>query len=204
MSDRTEKTRLDAPTRVFTREFLAAIRREDAVSNALDAARSRPLSIVLEPPGRWQVVTVGSGDRLLGRFTDRELALLFCAAYPSAGRTALLELGSEPEDGWYPLWWSRGESRETCGELPLFDHGSTEAMKTLVCVAANPVSLSYLLQFAGWEAIDAADARGAHVRLVIASGRTPPRISTSPGWWRRACERSGEVWAWTSLSMDGD
>lgn len=156
MSGRTETTRLDAPTRVFTREFLAAIRREDAVSNALDAARSRPLSIVLELPGRWQVVTVGSEDRLLGRFTDRELALLFCAAYPSAGRTALLQLGSEPEDGWYPLWWTRGERRETCGELPVFDHESAEAMKVLLSVAANPVALSYLLQFAGWQAIEAA------------------------------------------------
>lgn len=155
-TDTAETTRLEGPTRVFTREFLAAIRHEDAVSNVADALRARPLSIALDPPARWKVVTAGSEDRVLGRFTDRELALIFCAAYPSVDRTATLQLGSEPEEGWYPLWWIRGERREKSGELPIFDHDSAEAMKVLLCVAANPVSLSYLLQFAGWEAIDAA------------------------------------------------
>ena len=155
-NDTPETTSLEGSTRVFTREFLAAIRREDAGSNVADALRARPLSIALDSPGRWKVVTVGSEDRVLGRFTDRELALIFCAAYPSVARTATLQLGSEPEDGWYPLWWTRGEVREKSGELPIFDYDSAEAMKVLRSVAANPVSLSYLFQFAGWEAIEAA------------------------------------------------
>lgn len=160
MSGRTDtleaETRgLDPPTKVFTPEFLAAVRRLDGVSNMGDAARSRPLSIVLVPPDHWHVVTVGSQDALLGRFADRELALLFCAAYPAAERTAPLKLQYESEDDWYPLWWSRGDRREKCGALPVFDQESAEAMKNLLCVAANPVSLSYLLEFAGWQALDA-------------------------------------------------
>lgn len=161
MSGRTdtleaETLGLDPPAKVFTPEFLAAVRRLDGGSNMGDAARSRPLSIVLQPPDYWQVVTVGSVDPLLGRFTDRELAVLFCAAYPAAERTALLGLQYESEDGWYPLWWSRGERREKCGALPVFDQESAEAMNNLLWVAANPVSLSYLLDFAGWQAIEAA------------------------------------------------
>lgn len=142
-------------SRVFSRELLAAVRDLDAVSSQDEAERARPLSI--EPVGSalWHVLTVGL-EGPLGRFTDRELAALFCAAYPSAARDVSLQLGSEPEDGGYPLWWSRGSRREKCGELPHFDAETVQAMKCFLGLARNPLWLSYLLEVVGWPALEAA------------------------------------------------
>jgi len=114
-------TEASTQVQVFTPEFLSAVRHLDGVSTMGDAERSRPLSIVLNRPGLWHVVTVGSEERVLGRFSDKELATLFCAAYPSADRDVVLEFGSGRVDGWFPLWWTRGRRRDKCGELPFFD-----------------------------------------------------------------------------------
>ena len=151
-----EDSKTGAPTKVFTPEFLAAIRRMDGVSNMGEAERSRPLSIVSGPDGLWQVETVGSTNTLLGRFSDRELAVLFCSAYPTVDRDVPLQLGMQPADGWYPVWWTRGKREAKCGELKLFEEDTVNVMKSLLSLVGNPVTLSYLLEFAGWTALDAA------------------------------------------------
>jgi len=160
MPSRAETSEAESPTvetpgRVFSRELLAAVRGLDAVSGQDEAERARPLSIEAVGSALWHVVTVGT-EAPLGRFTDRELAALFCAAYPSAVRDASLELGREPEDGGYPLWWSRGSGREKCGELPHFDAETVQAMKCCLSLARNPLGLSYLLEVVGWPALEAA------------------------------------------------
>ena len=157
-------------SRIFSRELLDAVRGLDAVSGQDEAERARPLSVEAVGSALWQVVTVGS-ELPLGRFTDRELAALFCAAYPSATGDASLRLGSEPEEGWYPLWRSRGSGREKCGELPHFDAETVQAMKSLLGVARDPLSLSHLLELAGWPALEAA----AEILLdrLRADGRLP-------------------------------
>jgi len=86
--------------------------RLDGVTTADNAERARPLVIVSPSAGLWHMLAEGSDRGPLGRFTDKELAVLYCAAYPTVDRDTSLELGTEPEDGWYPLRWSTGGRRQ--------------------------------------------------------------------------------------------
>lgn len=130
------------------------------VSTMGEAETSRPLWIVSKCPGVWDVVTVGSEERV---------ATLFCAAYPTAERDVVLEFGSDRVDGWFPLWWTRGRRRDKCGELPVFDAETIDAMKSLLCLASNPVYFSSALirglkgtRSGRGSACEAVAARGLH------------------------------------------
>lgn len=183
MSTRTDAldpeagTEVPTQVQVFTPDFLSAVRDLDGVSTMGEAERSRPLSIVPNRPGVWDVVAVGSEEGVLGRFTDKEMATLFCAAYPTAERDVVLEFGSDRVDGWFPLWWTRGRRRDKCGELPVFDAETIDAMKSLLCLASNPVYLSYLLEFAGWRTLEA--AADLLVRRLQQEGCMPTRGGAS-------------------------
>jgi hypothetical protein len=101
-----------APPKVFSPDFLALMERLDGVTTADNAERARPLVIVSPSAGLWHMLAEGSDRGPLGRFTDKELAVLYCAAHPTVDRDTSLELGTEPEDGWYPLRWSTGGRRQ--------------------------------------------------------------------------------------------
>jgi|GEM_PF-1845137 len=146
----------EAPPKVFSPEFLALMERLDGVTTGDNAERARPLEIVSPNAGLWHVLAEGSDRGPLGRFTDKELAVLYCAAYPTVDRDTSLELGTEPEDGWYPLRWSTGGRRQRCGELPHFDQETVDAMRNLLSLARNPLWLSYLLEMVGGPALEAA------------------------------------------------
>jgi len=121
----------ESSPRVFTTEFLAALERMDGVTTMDDAERARPL--------------------------EKELAVLFCVAYPTVDRDVSLELGSGPDqEGWFPLRWSTGGGRQRCGELPHFDPETVDAMKSLLSLARNPLWLSYLLELVGGPALEVA------------------------------------------------
>jgi len=149
-------SRTKVPPKVFSPDFLALMERLDGVTTADNAERARPLAIVSAGAGQWHVLAEGSDRGPLARFTDKELAVLFCAAYPTVDRDTSLELGTEPEKGWYSLRWSTCARRQRCGELPHFDMETVEAMKCLLALARNPLWLSYLLELVGGPALEAA------------------------------------------------
>jgi hypothetical protein len=157
---------------VFTAEFLARLREQEGPVTAAESEYAGPWKTAPVPgrPGRVGVVrmweSLEKGDAHRGVFKQEEVARLWAAALPLAGREPLFHLKDEavePGQGGvgetgYPVVAVEGENGPlVCGWLPLYEPEVVGVLHVLQGLVRSPLALAAVLEAAGCEALEQVD-----------------------------------------------